>query len=118
MNDDYAAAAADVVPGEYVQIAVSDTGSGMSQNVLDHAFEPIYTTKEVGQGSGLGAWAEHGVWLYKAIRRTRNNLQRRKYRHDHKTLFAEIIGFDRRQNFRAAGQPSPVAERDHFGCGR
>ena len=54
LDQDYAARNAEVLAGDYVMLAVTDTGSGMAPEIVDRAVEPFFTTKEIGKGSGLG----------------------------------------------------------------
>jgi CheY-like chemotaxis protein len=72
LDEAYASEHATMKPGRYVMLVVSDTGTGMSPETIAHIFEPFYTTKESGRGTGLGLSTVYGIvkqsggyiWVY------------------------------------------------------
>jgi PAS domain S-box-containing protein len=60
-DSDFKSRHSDMSPGPYLRLSISDTGHGMSPNVLERIFDPYYTTKEMGEGTGLGLAVVHGI---------------------------------------------------------
>jgi CheY-like chemotaxis protein len=72
LDEEYAGGRPDTTPGRYVMLAVTDNGAGITTEVRERIFEPFYTTKEQGQGIGLGLATVYGIvkqsggniWVY------------------------------------------------------
>jgi CheY-like chemotaxis protein len=60
LDDEYVSSIPDVAAGQYVMLAVTDTGTGMSQDVMARAFDPFFSTKPEGRGTGLGLSMAYG----------------------------------------------------------
>ena len=61
LDEEYCGLHVGAKPGDYVMLSVSDTGHGMDHETLNHIFEPFYTTKETGKGTGLGLAMVYGI---------------------------------------------------------
>ncbi len=61
LNEEFCKTHLGAKPGEYIMLSISDTGHGMDKETLEHVFEPFYTTKEVGKGTGLGLAMVYGI---------------------------------------------------------
>jgi two-component system, cell cycle sensor histidine kinase and response regulator CckA len=61
LDEEYCKIHVGAKPGEYVMLSVSDTGHGMTKETIQHIFEPFYTTKELGRGTGLGLAMVYGI---------------------------------------------------------
>ena len=104
LDERYANRELGVAPGQYVMVAVTDVGVGMTHDVIEKAFDPFFTTKPVGKGTGLG------LWLRQAVGRACTHLFRGWAWNDGKNLPAPALRIDRGRGCRNTGA---IAQPDH-----
>ena len=93
LDGQFTATQEDLVPGRYMCITLNDTGSGMSQQVIDQAFDPFFTTKSFGEGTGLGLSMVYG--FCQAVPWSCDHQQQTRGRHLGKYIPARVREFER-----------------------
>ncbi len=88
LDEAYCAQNPEIEPGQFAMIAITDTGVGMTPDIVARAFDPFFTTKAAGKGTGLGL--EPSLRLHQAIERPHQGLQRARRRYDGETLPAAV----------------------------
>ncbi len=111
LDDEYCRHYEGLTPGQYVVIAVTDNGTGMSPETIEKAFEPFFTTKEAGKGTGLGLSQVYG--FIKQSGGHVKNLQRARRRHDDQALSAALRRRQRGRAERAAGRQRARPRRNY-----